>query len=97
MAVSVPSSEDGSAPVTRLSTAASELGWTNRVSSPALMEKSRQLMMAVLDSWSIVTVLPPLLMIARPADTTPSEGFAHAPGGTSSVAARTRLTALEMK
>src|SRR5438105_3910663 len=48
LACSVPYIEDGLPPVTRLSTADRAEGWMNCVSSPELIEKPCQLMMALL-------------------------------------------------
>src|SRR5687767_7443561 len=67
--------DDGSLPVTRLSTTEVAAGWTNCTEAPCPIEKPRQLMMALSVPW-LMTCRPAstLRMVADPPATVPPVG-----------------------
>ena len=68
----------GLALLIRLSTTAEDDGWINCVVSPFAMVKLLQSITALFVDWAISTVLPEVVIVADPAETTPPAGFASA-------------------
>jgi hypothetical protein len=85
-----PSSSEGVAPVTRLSTAEAAPDWTKRVVSPAAIENPPQLMM-LRSLLVMVSSLPCWAMATWPATTCGLVGLA--PAGAAQQAARARARA----
>jgi hypothetical protein len=94
LALRLPSIIEAPPLPTRLTVSEWLVGCTKFVVSPEPISKPRQSMTALSEDWLTVRVLPMLAMLAEPAATTPSTGFASTAIGATLVSSATSRVAL---